>query len=100
MESLILLPLGLVLTGLGIANIRGNLRTIHWYHRQKVRQSDVRKYGKAVGGGTLILGIGLLLAFPVSLRSDTATAWILLPALILGIALILYGQLKYNRGLF
>ena len=100
MDRSMLLILGLLLAVIGIVNIRGNIRTIHSYNRRKVREEDVPKYGRAVGGGTLVMGIGMLAAFPVSFRSETAAAWILLPAIVVGLILILYGQFKYNKGIF
>lgn len=100
MDHSMLLILGLLLIVIGNVNIRGNIRTIHFYNRRNVREADIPKYGKAVGGGTLVIGIGMLVAFPVSFWSETAVAWILLPAIIVGLALILYGQFKYNKGIF
>ena len=100
MDHSMLLILGLLLTAIGIVNIRGNIRTIHSYNRRNVREADVPKYGKAVGSGTLVPGLAMLVAFPVSFLSETAVAWILLPAIVVGLALILHGQFKYNKGLF
>lgn len=100
MKNALLLIAGLVLCVTGMVNIRGNIRTIHFYNRRNVREEDVPKYGKAVGGGTLTMGAALLIAFPVSFVSETAAAWVLLPLLTAGLALILYGQFKYNKGLF
>lgn len=62
MENMMLLILGICISVLGIVNIRGNISTIHSYNRRKVKEEDVPKYGKAVGTGTLIMGISLVLA--------------------------------------
>jgi len=63
MENMMLLVLGICISVLGIVNIRGNISTIHSYNRRKVKEEDVPKYGKAVGTGTLIMGVSLVLAY-------------------------------------
>lgn len=100
MDNLLLLVLGLFISALGIVNIKGNIGTIHSYNRRKVKEADVPKYGKAVGTGTLVIGASLVLSYPVAFRSETAINYIVLPALAIGLAFILYGQIKYNHGLF
>ena len=100
MENLMLLVLGVFISVLGIVNIKGNISTIHSYNRRKVREEDIPKYGKAVGAGTLIMGISLVLGFVVSFWSEEVMGFIILPALIVGLAFILYGQFKYNKGIF
>ncbi|MFR7742999.1 MAG: hypothetical protein ACLU3I_06730 [Acutalibacteraceae bacterium] len=39
------------------------ISTIHSYNRRKVKEEDVPKYGRAVGTGTLIIGVSLIAAF-------------------------------------
>lgn len=100
MGNLMLLIIGLLISVLGIVNIKGNISTIHSYNRRKVKEEDIPKYGKAVGTGTLIMGIGLLIAFVVSFLSEEAITYIVLPLFVVGLAFILYGQFKYNKGIF
>jgi len=100
MENLMLLILGLFISAIGFVNIKGNISTIHSYNRRKVKEEDVPKYGKAVGTGTLIMGISLVLAFGASFWSELLIAIIIMPAFIVGIGFILYGQFKYNKGIF
>ena len=95
-----LLILGIFLSVLGIVNIMGNISTIHAYNRRRVKEEDVPKYGRAVGAGTLVIGISLVLAFLVSFWSEAAIDYVVLPALAVGLVLILYGQFKYNHGIF
>jgi len=61
MENIMLLILGVFISVMGIVNIKGNISTIHSYNRRKVKEEDIPKYGKAVGTGTLIIGISLVL---------------------------------------
>ena len=100
MDNLLLLVLGLFISALGIVNIKGNISTIHSYNRRKVKEADVPKYGKAVGTGTLVIGASLVLSYPVTFWREAAINYIVLPALAIGLAFILYGQIKYNHGLF
>ncbi len=100
MDNLMLLILGLFISAIGFVNIKGNISTIHSYNRRKVKEEDVPKYGKAVGTGTLIMGISLVLAFVASFWSELLIAIIILPAFIVGIGFMLYGQFKYNKGIF
>ena len=95
-----LLILGLFISAIGIANIKGNISTVHSYNRRKVTEADVPKYGKAIGTGTLIMGLSLILAFLLSLISELLTAAVILPGFAVGIGFILYGQFKYNKGIF
>lgn len=100
MNNMIMLVLGLFISVLGIVNISGNISTIHSYNRRKVKEEDVPKYGKAVGTGTLIIGISFVLGFVTSFWSELIMAVIIIPAVIVGLGFILYGQFKYNKGLF
>lgn len=100
MENMMLLVLGICISVLGIVNIRGNISTIHSYNRRKVKEEDVPKYGKAVGTGTLIMGISLVLAYIAAFWNESMMPYIVFPAVIIGLPFILYGQIKYNRGIF
>ena len=100
MDYIAMLILGVFISALGIVNIMGNISTIHAYNRRKVREEDVPKYGKAVGTGTLIIGTSFVVGFAVSFISELLMAIIILPAVIIGLGFILYGQFKYNHGLF
>lgn len=100
MDYIAMLILGVFISALGIVNIMGNISTIHAYNRRKVREEDVPKYGKAVGTGTLIIGTSFVVGFAVSFISELLMAIIILPAVIVGLGFILYGQFKYNHGIF
>ena len=97
MDHLLLLILGIFLSTLGTVNIKGNISTIHSYNRRKVKEEDVPKYGKAVGMGTLVIGV---LSYLVTFWNADAIDYIVLPALVIGLSFILYGQIKYNHGIF
>ena len=100
MENMMLLVLGICISVLGIVNIRGNISTIHSYNRRKVKEEDVPKYGKAVGTETLIMGISLVLAYIAAFWNESMMPYIVFPAVTIGLVFILYGQIKYNHGIF
>ena len=100
MDKLILLVLGLSISAIGIMNIRGNVNTIHAYHRKRVRKEDLPKYGKTIGTGTLLIGASLVLSFVVAFWNDAFMAYIVIPAIVIGLAIMIYGQIKYNHGIF
>ena len=101
MENVMLLVIGIVAAVIGVVNIRGNISTIHSYNRRNVREEDVPLYGKAVGTGTLLIGAARILAYLVTFWKEGRLApYIAIPVLVLGFACILYGQIKYNHGIF
>ena len=100
MDNIPLLILGIFISVIGIVNMTGNISTIHSYNRRKVKEEDVPKYGRAVGTGTLIIGVSLIAAFVTTFWSETAMSFIVIPALVIGLGFILYAQFKYNKGIF
>lgn len=100
-DCLELLGIGVILTLLGIFNMRGNIGSIHWYNRRKVKKEDQLPYCRFMGTGTLIIGVSLIAAgFVQALANDEAAAWVISGGVIVGLALMLYAQFKYNRGIF
>ena len=100
MGNLMMLILGLFVSVIGIVNIMGNISTVHSYNRRNVKEEDIPKYGRAVGTGTLIVGIAMVLGYFVSFWNQTVAEGFVLLALAVGIGFILYGQFKYNKGIF
>ncbi len=101
MENIILLILGVFISVVGIINMTGNISTIHSYNRRKVAEEDVSKYGRAVGIGTLIIGVAIIADFVlVVLDLAAAVPFVTIPAVVAGLAFILYAQFKYNKGIF
>lgn len=100
--------LGVLISTLGIMNMKGNISSLHWYHRQRVSPEDVKPFGKKVGLGTLIIGIAIIAFGLFSLITyltgielfTTIGAVLLIPAIIVGLGLSLYAVIKYNKGIF
>lgn len=53
-----------------------------------------------MGTGTLLIGVALILAYLVAFWKEGLAPYIAIPVLVLGFARILYGQIKYNHGIF
>ena len=100
MEYLGLLVMGILLSTLGIVNIMGNISTIHAWNRKRVKETDIPRYGRAIGAGTLVIGAALIVSELVTFWNAAVIDYIMLPGLGIGLALILYAQLKYNPGIF
>ena len=100
MDNIALLILGIFISVIGIVNMTGNISTIHSYNRRKIKEEDVPKYGKAVGTGTLSIGVSLIAAFVTDFWSVKEMSFIVILALVIGLGFILYAQFKYNKGIF
>jgi len=102
MESYIMLLIfGVLLIPLGVVNLMGNISTIHWYNRRKVRTEDIPKYGRLMGLATLIIsGSIILTAILLMIFSAEVFYVITLAGAVAGVILILYAQFKYNKGIF
>lgn len=100
MDNLMLLIIGIVISVIGIVNIKGNISTVHSYNRRKVSEEDVPKYGKAVGTGTLIIGVSLVIDYFTTFWSMTIMGFIVITGIVIGLSFILYAQIKYNHGIF
>lgn len=100
-NALELLGLGAILTALGIFNMCGNIGSIHWYNRRKVKKEYQKAYCLIVGLGTLIIGVCLIAAGIVqALIGIEPSTFIMVGGILVGLGFILYAQFKYNRGLF
>ena len=100
--------LGVILIVLGIMNMKGNISSLHWYHRQRVTEEDRKPFGKLVGLGTLIIGIALVI-FGILFWISEVTAtelWLIIGyvitvvGIVVGLVLSFYAMIKYNKGIF
>lgn len=46
------------------------------------------------------MGVSLIVAFFLSYLNEVALEFVLLPAVVVGLGFIMYGQFKYNKGIF
>ena len=99
---------GVVCIVLGISNMRGNISSLHSYHRSRVSEEDRIPFGKQVGLGTIIVGIGIIVfsvLSSVTLYTENdifilvGTA-VLIIGIILGLVKSFRAMIKYNKGIF
>ena len=100
--------LGVLIIGLGISNMKGNISSIHWYHRQRVTEADRIPFGKAVGLGTIIMGAGIaVLGCLIFVAEKTQNhlfmiigSIIVVAVIIVGLAICFRAMIKYNQSIF
>ena len=93
---------------LGIGNMRGNLSSLHAYHRHRVAEEDRLPFGKKVGLGTVIVG-GAVIIFSALCAVTALTekqvfmlagVGIMLFGLAAGLGISIDAMLRYNKGIF
>ena len=88
--------------------MQGDISTLHSYHRARVREEDVKPFGRLVGIGTLIIGgsvalFSILQAITILTGMDIYTiigTFILFVCLTVGMIITFYAMKKYNGGVF
>ena len=96
--------LGVLIIVMGAINMRGNISTIHSYHRSRVSHENVLPFGRLVGLGTIIIGIGCILFAASTLLNNSIVTIIatvlLIISIVVGTILSFYAMKKYNGGIF
>lgn len=100
MDNIILLVFGILFIVIGTTNMKGDISSIHWYHRTRIKEKDRKQYGKLVGLSTIIIGIFMVFDFFLKVFFSFETDLILIIGFVLGIVLFIYAQIKYNKGIF
>ena len=107
-DLIVSLAIGTLLMIMGVLNIKGNVSMLHKYHTKRVAPEDIKPFGKLVGIGSIIAGDGLVIKGVFSFISqstcshalDVVGTVFLIANLVVGIGLILFAIIKYNKGLF
>lgn len=106
--AIVVLLVGIVCIVIGISNMRGNISSLHSYHRNRVSEEDRIPMGKKVGSGMITVGIAIivyavLLALALLLEREVFTVigtGIMIAGLVIGLAISMRAIIKYNKGLF
>ena len=106
--NIVTLLVGIVCIVLGISNMRGNISSLHSYHRYRVSEEDRIPFGKQVGLGTIIVGIGIIvfsILSSITLYTENnifilAGTAFLIVGVILGLVISFRAMIKYNKGIF
>lgn len=105
---LLLIVIGIILIITGISNIKGNIDSIHSYHRNRVTEDDKKVFGKLMGTGTIVCGTGIIISGVLFFLSTVLNrpelvsigSYITIISLIASIAFMIYATAKYNKGVF
>lgn len=100
MENFVILFIGVIVIVLGVVIAFGHIEIIHSYHRARITEETRKPYGKVVGFGSVVLGVGIALDGLISLLIEDFPPITVIIGSIVGVAIILYGQFKYNKGIF
>lgn len=99
---------GVICIALGISNYKGNISSLHSYHRHRVSEEDRIPFGRQVGLGTIIVGAsislyGAMLAVALWAENDAIAlygAGIFIVGLFVGLIITFKAMIKYNKGIF
>ena len=100
--------IGVICIVLGAFNMRGNISSLHSYHRHRVSEEDRLPFGRQVGFGTIIVGIGLIIfSGTTALTHYTKNnifilvgSIFLIVCIIVGLVISFCAMIKYNKGIF
>ena len=98
---------GIICIVIGISNMKGNISSLHSYHRNRVKEEDILPFGRLVGMGTIIVGAAVILfsalsALAVALGNDVYTVIgtvAMIVGIVAGLGVAFYGMKKYNGGI-
>ncbi len=107
-EFITTLILGALICVLGAINMTGNLSTLHRYHYKRVSEENRKPFGKLVGGGTVLIGVSLMLFGAFSFLSEKTLnntyllvgSVLLVLGIVVGLGVSFYAMIKYNKGIF
>lgn len=100
--------IGVICIILGISNTQGNISSLHYYHRHRVSEEERIPFGKQVGLGTIIIGVGIILfsilsAITLYTESTVFTligTAVLITGIVVGMIITFRAMIKYNNGIF
>lgn len=77
------------------------INIMHDYHYRKVREEDKKAYTGIMGKAMIVIGCGMATSGIIGAFIDSARSGIPFGiAFIFGIGMMIYGQIKYNKGIF
>ena len=100
--------IGIIISILGFFNMKGNISSVHWYHRSRVTEESRLPFGRMIGFGTIMIGIGIVIFGCLNFVAQqtqkeifvTIGSVIVIIGILAGLALSFYAMIKYNKGIF
>lgn len=88
--------------------MRGNLSSLHSYHRHRVSEEDRIAFGKQVGLGTMLVGVGIIIfsvmsAVTIYTENNLFILFgsaLLIVSIVVGLIISFKAMIKYNKGIF
>ena len=107
-EVIVSFLVGVLCIAIGISNYKGNIESLHSYHRHRVSEEDRIPFGKKIGLGTILCGAGVvlfsvLMALSVWLESSFYAligSGLMILFLGIGLVVVVKALLRYNKGIF
>ena len=107
MEYIVVFILGAVCIAIGIMNMMGNVSLIKYRHRRRVAPENMLAFGRMVGVGTIITGVGFLVSGTLFLLAElranpaleTAGGIATIIGAVVGLAIMFFAMIKYNKGI-
>lgn len=99
---------GVLICYFAVRNIKGDISTLHSYHRARVSEENVKPFGKLVGIGTLLCGISVIQFSILQLVTELTKndlfvivgTFLLFILLTVGMIVTFCAMKKYNGGIF
>ena len=99
---------GIICIVLGISNRKGNISSLHSYHRNRVSEEDRIAFGKRVGLGTILIGCAIIVFSILSVLTlvtgqefyTLLGTVIMVAGLVVGLGISFAAMKKYNGGIF
>lgn len=99
--------IGIVICFLAIRNMKGDISTLHSYHRNHVKEEDIKPFGRLIGIGTLLCGISIIVfsilqGVTLLTENDVFTivgTFIMFAGLTAGIIISFHVMKKYNGSI-
>lgn len=107
-ELIVTALVGILCIVLGISHCKGNISSLHSYHRHRVSEEDRLPFGRMVGRGTIIIGAAILVFTVLSAVTHYTDnnlyiiigTVIMIAGLLVGLGLSFGAMIKYNNGIF
>ena len=104
LDFIVSLGLGLLCIIIGVSNTKGNIKSLHVYHRYRVSEENRISFGKKVGVGTIIVGCSIIFNNLIIIIDNKNLSFfgniIFISGMIIGFAFIFFAMFKYNKGIF
>lgn len=95
MVSILLFVLGYMLWK------KQKIEVMHEYHYTNVSKQNRQAYTTIMGQALFVIAVGMLVSGICSLFMDVTKLWIVaVVGIVVGVGMMVYGQMKYNRGIF